>query len=161
MKKRTMITADQIVSIWRMKYKDSLPFTYISQKLGIGAQGAYQAYRTVGQYMHGEYGKTKFKSYLEASRIIKKIIKEEIEKPKQEEVTEKTNGIKDITQTVVNADTNDPYNEPAGAMQNLQNAIESVIAYNSEKEKARILKVMEEAKYSNWSDSLRKKFAGE
>jgi len=160
MKKRVMIDANQIVQVWRMAYMERKTFVFIAEKLGLTQGACYGAYKIVQQYIRGDVkDKKRYNSYLVAARTIKGIIKNEIEAPKTPPV--------DVVPASVpqppDQDTApvDPYTILATAMKNLEAAVEGVIAYNAKVERERITKIMEEAKYSNWSESLRKKFVGE
>jgi hypothetical protein len=153
MKKRTMLTADKLVEIWRLRYTNAMSFPAIDKKLG--TTNSYPAYKKMQEYLHGDVHGHKNHVYMEAIKQIVQIIDEEIMNTAPAPATE-VSAPADIGTIPVAG----PYSRLAAAMQELEKAIDAVIEYNAEKQKEQITKVMEEAKYDNWSENLRKKYAG-
>lgn len=154
MKKRQMVTVTQIVQIWRMIYMERKTGRVVAEKTGLKENVCYGAYRILTSYLRGENRGKKFHSYVNAARLVKEIIRNEIDKPKQKEAV--VAPAQETTPPPV--DPADAYTVLASAMKALESAIEGVIAYNAQVERERITKIMEEAKYTNWSASLKSKF---
>lgn len=154
MKKRQMMTVTQLVQIWRMIYMERKTGRLVAEKMGLTKSACYNGYRIIASYLRGENRGKKFHSYENAVRIIKEIIKNEIEKPKQEEVVVAPAQVT----TPPPVDPEDPYTALAQAMKAVETAIEGVIAYNAQVERERITKIMEEAKHTNWAANLKSKF---
>lgn len=141
--------------MWRMHYLEHKNFADIEAKVGIGATSLYSMYQILQKYLHDEIGKNKFKTYLDATAQIRAILKNEVETPKPA-----MNVAPD--RIIINEKAEEaPYTRLGHAMQDLERAVEGVIAYNVAVEREKILKIMTDAKYDNWAENLRKKFAGE
>lgn len=155
MKKKQMITVTEIVSIWRMIYMERRTFKYVAEKLGLIEGSCYGVYKIISAYVRGEAPSRRYHTYTNATKLIREIIKNEIEKPKQEPMAAPAPEVSSVPTNPA-----DPYTALASAMKALEVAVEGVIAYNAQVERERITKIMEEAKYTNWSANLKKKFGG-